>query len=60
VAELRSLLAAQASSPGSSLKGSILEDTSCGEQLRVGEQIPGSSSEVLRSHSGEVVDAVGP
>ena len=57
VAELRSLLAVLVSSPGYFSDGSVLEDTA---QLHVGKQILGSSSKVLRSPSGKVVDAVRP
>jgi hypothetical protein len=48
------------STPESSSEGSVPEDTSCGVQLREGEQIPGSLSEVLHSPSGKVLDAIGP
>jgi hypothetical protein len=60
VAELHSLLAALANLPGSSSEGSIMEDTSCGEQNRVGEQIPRTSEEVLHSSFDKVVAAIGP
>ena len=58
VSELRSLLAALASSPGSSSVGSILEERSSGslQTVKAGRLY----AEVLRSPSGEAVVSVGP